>query len=265
VEKKERPYSRRWTFIKKVVLAALVIGLLAFTAFGCNGGETTEGQKEPTSETETYKPVIDPADFVTGIDNPYLPLTPGTTSIYEGDTGEGLEHIEVTVTNDVKEILGVQCVVVKDTVTIDGEVAEVTYDWFAQDKEGNVWYFGEDSKEYENGEAVSTAGSWEAGVDGAQPGIIMKSQPVVDEVYRQEYYEGEAEDMAEVVSLNESVSVQAGPYTDCLKTREWTPLEPGVTEFKYYAPGIGLVLETAGTSESQRIELVEIRGLNSSS
>ena len=251
--------------MKKAVLVALVFGLLTFIILGCNGGETKGEQKEPTSETDTYKPIIDPADFVASIDNPYLPLIPGSTFTYEGDTGEGLEHIEINVTNDVKDILGVQCVVVEDTVTIDGEVAEVTYDWFAQDKEGNVWYFGEDSKEYENGEVVSTAGSWEAGVDGAQPGIIMKAQPVVGEEYRQEYYEGEAEDMAEVVSLDESVSVQAGSYTGCLKTREWTPLEPGVTEFKYYAPGTGLVLETAGTSESQRIELLEIRGSNPTS
>jgi hypothetical protein len=172
------------------------------------------------SETETYHPVIDPADFTSIIDNPYFPLTPGTTYVYEGDAGNGFEHIEMTVRDETKEIVGVQCAVVEDTVTIDGEVAEVTLDWYAQDKEGNVWYFGEDSKEYENGKVTSTQGSWEAGVDGAEPGIIMKAQPSVGEEYRQEYYAGEAEDMARVESLSESASVPTGSYTDCLKTYE---------------------------------------------
>jgi len=221
---------------------------------GCGGEKTTEAPPE----TSDYQPAIDPADFVASIDNQYMPLFPRDTFVYEGDTGEGLEHIEVEVLNEKREVMGVQCTVVLDTVTIDGEVVEVTYDWYAQDKEGNVWYFGEDSGEYEGGKLVGTQGSWEAGVDGAQPGIVMPAQPVVGEEYRQEYYEGEAEDMAEVVSLDETESVAAGSFTGCLKTKEWTPLEPGVVEFKYYAPGIGLILETAGESESQRIGLLEI-------
>jgi hypothetical protein len=236
------------------MFACAVIALLAITAWGC-GGETAQ----PEGGEEAYAPLIDPADFVSGIDNPYFSLTPGTTFIYEGDTGEGFEHIEVVVTEEVREVMGVQCVVVEDTVTIDGEVAELTYDWYAQDGDGNVWYFGEDSREYENGKAVSTRGSWEAGVDGAQPGIIMRAQPVIGDEYRQEYYEDEAEDMARVESLDEAVTVPAGSYSDCLKTYEWTPLEPGVSEFKYYSPGVGLVLETAGKGESRRIELVEIK------
>ncbi len=246
--------------MKKAIVAVAAVAFIALLAAGCGGGGAKEGQPtEPSSDTEAYKPVIDPGDFISGIDNPYLPLVTGTTFIYEGNTGEGREHIEVVVTGDTKEIMGIECVVVKDSVTIEGEMVELTYDWFAQDKEGNVWYFGEDSKEYEDGEVVSSAGSWEAGVDGAQPGIVMRAQPAVGDEYRQEYYEGEAEDMAQVMSLDEAVSVPTGSYTGCLKTREWTPLEPGVTEFKYYAPGIGLILETAGASESGRIELIEIR------
>ncbi len=240
--------------MKRMIIAAVCIVFVLFLWSGCGGEKTTE----VSQETAEYRPEIDPGDFVEGIDNQYMPLFPGDTFVYEGDTGEGLEHIEVEVTDEKREVMGVRCTVVLDTVTIDGEVVEVTHDWYAQDKEGNVWYFGEDSGEYEDGKLVSTAGSWEAGVDGAQPGIVMPAQPVVGEEYRQEYYEGEAEDMAEVVSLDETETVATGSYSGCLKTREWTPLEPGVTEFKYYAPGIGLILETAGESESQRIELVEV-------
>jgi hypothetical protein len=255
---KGRLYPRRCESMKKAIV--VVIGLLALLSFGCGEGQTTGGQeKEPASDTEAYNPVIDPADFTSSIDNPYLPLTPGTTFVYEGDTGEGFEYIEVTVTNETKEILGVRCVVVEDTVTIDGEIAEATYDWYAQDNAGNVWYFGEDSKEYENGEVVSTTGSWEAGVDGALPGIIMKARPVIGEEYRQEYYAGEAEDMARVEGLNESAAVPTGSYTGCLKTYEWTPLEPDLKEYKYYMQGIGMVLETQVEDESLRIELIEIK------
>jgi hypothetical protein len=241
--------------MKKMIAIAMAIGLLSFLALGCNGGEEA-GTK---SEAETYHPVIDPADFTSTIDNPYFLLTPGATYIFEGDAGDGFEHIEMTVSNETKEIVGVECVVVEDTVTIDGEVAEVTLDWYAQDKDGNVWYFGEDSKEYENGKVKSTQGSWEAGVDGAEPGIIMKVRPSVGEEYRQEYYAGEAEDMVKVESLSESVSVTTGSYSDCLKTYEWTPLEPDLKEYKYYALGIGIVLETQVEDESLRIELIDIK------
>ena len=145
----------------------------------------------------------------------------------------------------------------RDTVTVDDELVEDTYDWYAQDKEGNVWYMGEDSKEYEDGAVVSTEGSWEAGVDGAKPGMIMKGNPQAGDSYRQEYYKGEAEDMAKVISLNESVSVPYGSFENCLQTEEWTPLEPDVLEHKYYAPSVGLVLEVDIESED-RVELIDI-------
>lgn len=232
---------------KKIAVLIAAIGLLTLILAGCGGREEPSG----------YKPHIDPDNFVTTIDNAYFPLKPGTSFVYEGNTGDGLERIEVSVTSDTKKILGVDCTVVRDTVTVGGELAEDTYDWYAQDKEGNVWYFGEDSKEYEGGKVVSTRGSWEAGLNGAQPGIIMKARPVVGEKYRQEYDKGNAEDMAEVVSLSESVTVRTGSYDNCLKTREWTPLEPGVEEYKYYAPGVGQILETPVDDESQRVELIE--------
>jgi uncharacterized membrane protein YkoI len=205
-----------------------------------------------------YNPVIDPNNFVEGVDNPYFPLTPGTTFIYEGETEDGTEHIEVLVTDDTKVILGVECVVVRDTVSVDGEMTEDTYDWYAQDVEGNVWYMGEDTKEYENGEVVGTAGSWEAGVDGAKPGIVMQAAPPAGEPYRQEYYAGEAEDMAQVISLIESARVPYGSYDNLLVTKEWTPLEPGIAENKYYAAGVGLVLEETVQGGSDRTELIDI-------
>jgi len=240
----------------KIIILAAGIAFVFMFAAGC-GEDSSEDSPVIDVGNEPYDPVINPADFVAQIDNQYLPLTPGTTLIYEGEIEDGMERIEVEVTHETKDILGVTCIVVRDTVRVDGELVEDTYDWFAQDKDGNVWYFGEDSKEYEDGE-VDPAGSWEAGVDGAKPGIIMKASPQVGDAYRQEYYEDEAEDMAEVLSLNESVSVAYGLFDNCLQTQEWTPLEPDVVENKYYAPGIGVVLEVTVVGESERVELIEV-------
>jgi hypothetical protein len=240
--------------MKRILILTLNLGFALIFALGC-------GEDDPVIDVgdETYNPVINPADFVEQIDNQYLPMTPGTTFVYDGESEDGKEKIEVNVTHETKEILGVTCIVVRDRVWVNDELVEDTFDWFAQDKDGNVWYFGEDSKEYEGGKVVSTEGSWEAGVDGAKPGIIMKGNPQVGDAYRQEYYEDEAEDMAEVLSLNESVSVSYDSFEDCLKTQEWTPLEPDVVENKYYAPGVGVIKEVAVEGESERVELVEVK------
>ncbi len=224
---------------------------------------TTSTSTIPTSTSEaspttTVAGQIDPADFSTTIDNKYMPLKPGTTYIYESE--DGATRVEVVVLQETKTIQGVTCVVVGDTVSEDGAVVEDTLDWYAQDKDGNVWYFGEDSKEYENGVVVSTAGSWEAGVRGAVPGIIMKADPQVGDVYQQEYLKGEAEDMAEVLALDATVTVPYGSFTQVLRTKEWTPLEPGVEEEKFYAPGIGNVLTKAVKGGSDVEHLVEIIG-----
>jgi len=228
----------------------IILGVLMISACG--------GASQEQRGQEAYAPEIDPANFVDKIDNQNFPLTPGTTMIYEGETDEGLEHIETAVTQETKEIMGVTCVVVWDRVTLDGELVEETYDWYAQDRDGNVWYFGEDTKEYEAGQVVGTKGSWQAGVDGALPGVIMKADPQVGETYRQEYYEGEAEDMAEVVSLTEAAAIAYGSYDQVLMTKEWTPLEPGISEHKYYASGVGMILEEVVEGGSGRIELVDI-------
>jgi len=145
----------------------------------------------------------------------------------------------MTVTSEAKKIMGVECVVVDDRGYEAGTLIEKTYDWYAQDKKGNVWYFGEDSKEYENGKVVSTKGLWEAGVDGAKPGIIMQANPKMGQSYHQEYYEGEAMDMARVLGSNASVTVPYGSIHHVLETKEWTPLQPGFSEKKYYVRGVG--------------------------
>jgi hypothetical protein len=202
---------------------------------------------------DTYEPAIDPANFVSVIDNPFFPLVPGTTFISEG----GGEHVEFAVTHNTKKILGVTCVEVHDTVTVGGELAEDTLDWFAQDRDGNVWYFGESTFELEDGRPVSVEGSWEGGVDGAQPGIVMKAHPAVDDFYRQEFMLANAEDIAEVVSLNRTVTVPYGTFQHCLETEETTPLEPDAEENKYYAAGVGFVLQV-DTVTGARNELIAI-------
>lgn len=202
-----------------------------------------------------YNPLIVPAFFAAAIDNPYFPLVPGTTFFFEADTPDGFEQVETIVTHETKKILGVTCVVVHDIARLDGEIIEDTFDWYAQDCRGNVWYFGEFSTTYDNGTPTGTVGSWEAGVDGAMPGIIMKACPRVGETYRQEFYAGVAEDMADVLALDKTASVPYGDFNDCLKTRDYTPLDSTVNEFKYYAPGVGQVLTK---EEGFRVELVDV-------
>ena len=219
---------------------------------GCAGD--TADPIDPGDDGD-YSVTIDPADFVPVIDNDRLPFVPGSTWVYESTGREEVERIEVVVTDEQRIVMGVTTTVVRDTVTVDGELVEDTYDWYAQDHEGNVWYFGEETAEYEDGEIVSTAGAWEAGVDGALPGIAMEADPTVGDSYRQEYYPGEAEDLAEVVRSGESQEVVFGAFDDLIVIEEWTPLEPDVVEEKSYASGVGVVLETTVQGGSGRIEL----------
>lgn len=241
--------------MKQVPLYFRLILILILGLVGC-------GNQDDNAEDAAalpYTVTIDPADFVAVIDNPYMPLTPGTTRIYEGETEDGLEHIEVSVLDETRVVMGVTVTIVRDTVSLDGVVIEDTHDWFAQDKEGNVWYFGEEVDNYEDGVLADHHGAWEAGVDGALPGIVMYANPAdhIGEPYRQEYYAGEAEDMGEVMSVTETVTVPFGTFTDVLQTKDWTPLEPGVMEYKFYAAGVGVVKEFAVDSE-ETIELIEV-------
>jgi hypothetical protein len=186
-------------------------------------------------------------------------LKPGTTFVYEGKTEGVPARKVVAVTHDTKNIMGVDCVVIKDTVTKNGKLEEQIYDWYAQDKKGNVWYFGEDSKDYKNGKVTTTKGSWEAGKDGAKPGIIMQAHPKVGQSYRQEYYKGKAEDFAQVTDLNGSTHVPYGSFDHMVVTKEWTPLDRGVVENKYYAAGIGFVKDIAVKGPPSYRVLVDVR------
>lgn len=241
-----------------VILTSAVVLAIGILVTGCGDRDTdTAAEGDGTGTGAAYSVDIDPADFVAAIDNPYLPFKQGSSWVYEGETEDGSERIEVSVLAETRVVMGVTCTVVKDTVYLDGELIEDTLDWYAQDKDGNVWYFGEETAEYEDGEIVSTEGAWEAGVDGALPGVVMYSSPVVDEEYRQEYYAGEAEDMAKVLSLSETVMIGIGSYDDCYQIEEWTPLEPGITEHKFYARGVGVILEEKVEGEEGRIKLIE--------
>jgi Ca2+-binding RTX toxin-like protein len=208
--------------------------------------------------TDTPRP--DPSQFTTRIDNPFMPLRPGTTFIYE--KAEDGEEVTVTVTDGTRVVDGVTCVVVHDTERVNGLVVEDTFDWFAQDADGNVWYFGEKTAEYEPGnpDPVSTDGAWEAGVDGAEAGIVMLADPEVGTRYYQEFYEGEAEDWAEVKSLDAHAYVPYGNFGSAvLKTLDVNPLDPS-REHKFHAEGVGNVLATDEEGGREALVRIEVRG-----
>ena len=243
-----------------MLLVSAAVALAALAGCGASGGAGGKDQGKAQGKAQSaYAPNIDPADFTSKIDNKYFPLKPGTTFVYRGKTQDATEGDIMKVTSDTKNIMGVECVVVDDRVTEGGKLTEQTYDWYAQDNKGNVWYFGEDSKEIKNGKITSTGGSWEAGKDGAKPGIIMPAKPKVGETYRQEYYKGEAEDMARALKLDGSVTVPYGSFKDVLVTDEWTPLEKNVAEHKYYAPGVGNVKEIATKGPKETLTLVHVK------
>jgi hypothetical protein len=230
-------------------------GIVLLLAVGPVGAVSAGGC--PIQLPQGDEPVsLDPADFVAVIDNTFWPMAPGTRWVYrESDPRGNAQRVVVTVTDRAKEILGIQATVVHDVVSEDGNLVENTFDWYAQDVCGNVWYLGENTKEYENGVVVSTAGSWEAGVDGAQAGVVVPADPAVGMTYRQEFLAGEAEDTAAVLSLDEQAQVPAGHFVDVLLTKDVTPLSPRVLEYKLYAPGIGpvLVFGVSGGSDQERL------------
>ena len=247
-----------------LIASLATLGVLMLAA--CNGGGGARTPSPGESPTQGSSPTLpqgdepvqlDPADFVAEIDNPYWPMKPGNRWVYNETDAEGNEmQVEVTVTNDKKDIVGISATVVHDVVTQDGSVKEDTLDWYAQDVDGNIWYLGEDTKEYENAVVVSTEGSWETGVDGAQPGILVPADPTVGMTYRQEYLAGEAEDRAKILSLDQHVEVPYGAFDGCLQTEDTTPLDPDVLEHKYYCRDIGPVLAIDVASGAGREELV---------
>jgi hypothetical protein len=234
-----------------VLVAGLVVAAPALT-LGINGGACNRD----------YSPAITPADFETStgapnpIDNAYFPLAPGTTWVYDGyKEGATLEDV-MTVTPDTRTLMGVTVRVVRDTAYEDGILVEDTFDWYAQDDAGNVWYFGEDTREYDaQGNVTSTEGSWEAGANGSLPGILMEAAPASGDTYRQEYGLGIAVDMSTVLSLGKHLTVPLDTYANVIETKEYSCLESGL-DHKFYAPGVGLVTELAVANGNEEIHLV---------
>jgi hypothetical protein len=221
--------------LRRIATIGILVGAVA--PVGAVGAVATRGSSVFVA---VPIPKLPPARaFARRIDNKYFPLTPGTQFLYRGKQDGEPREVTVLVTHKTKTILGIRAVVVLDQVLVGGKPEEKTFDWYAQDKRGNVWYLGEDSSDFVKGKWVRSGGSWQAGVRGARPGIVMEAKPSVGDVYRQEYYKGHAEDMAGILRLNGSVSVPFGAFRKALVTKEWTPLEPGVVEQKYYLRGIG--------------------------
>ena len=195
---------------------------------------------------EPYRPAINPATFSHIVNHPYFPLVPGTTATFIEKEGGETREKKIAVTRATSTSMGVKCVVVHETETLGGVLREDTYNWFAQDRDGSVWCFGEACKEIKPGGQVSTQGSWEAGVNGAQPGIVMLGHPKVGDRYRRNFLGDVAEDIGEVAALDESVTVPLGSFNGCVRTREWSMLESGTSK-KWFARGVGVVrIEATG-------------------
>jgi hypothetical protein len=252
--------------MRTIIVTFLLLGSL-FAVSACGGGESaTTGSATATSAAPSSSslPVgdepfpLDPSEFTTEIDNPYWPMKPGSRWIFRETDAEGsVSKVVVTVLDKTKKIAnGVEARVVHDQVTEDGEVMEDTFDWYAQDADGNLWYLGEDTTEYENGKPKTKEGSWEAGVDGAEAGIIMPADPQVGMTYREEYYEGHAEDGASIISTDALAKVPYGRFTGGVQTRNFSGIEPNVIEEKIYAKGVGVVLEITVSGGSDRAELL---------
>jgi hypothetical protein len=245
---------------------SLAAGLLAVavTLAGCGTDSaepstTQDGTDRQPGLPQSSEPAkLDPADFTSDITNRWFPMKPGTRWVYRETEEDGEQlRVVVTATSITREIAnGVTARVVRDTVTSDGEIVEDTFDWYAQDGDGTVWYLGEETAEFEDGEVATREGSFEAGVDGALAGVVMPGDPEPGQAYRQEYYEGEAEDNGEVLSLEEMADVPAGHFDDLLLTKDTITIEPDVLEYKLYAPGVGNVLTLGISGGIGREELV---------
>ena len=244
------------TIKKPIVAFALLAIAIGITACGDDEGNGNSGGSS-SLPTGSEPANIDPAEFTTEITNPYWPMAVGSKWVYREADPEGDLRVEVTVTDQTKQIAnGVEARVVHDEVSRDGEPVEVTDDWYAQDADGNIWYLGEDTAEYENGKVVSREGSFEAGVDGAEAGVIMPADPQPGLEYRQEYLQGEAEDYASVIGFALQVEVPAARYDNVLQTQDVNPLgDPQQVENKFFAKDVGPVL-TLDLTGSGREELV---------
>jgi hypothetical protein len=227
--------------------------LAAGIALGACSDDEVETNRLPADYDLTI-----PTAWAPAVDNPLLPLRPGTTWRYETEIEDELEVVTVEVLDEKRDVNGVLATIVHDQVEVDGELVEDTFDWFAQDLNGNVWYLGEATQELEDGVVVGTEGSWEWGVGGALPGVMMWADPAahLGEEYRQEYYPRVAEDWGKVVALDQTVEVPYASFAGCVQTEEWDALQPEVVETKYHCPNVGVVLEV---EEDARVELVAFK------
>jgi hypothetical protein len=250
-----------------VFITAAVLVFSALLAAGCGssgpaGSSSREtGQLIQSGAGPNWPARVSPSDFSATVDNRYYPLRPGTTYRYRG-AKDGKPTVDVyAVSHETMSIENVPCIAVKDNLYEAGKLEEQTTDWYTQDSSGNVWYFGEATRELNaQGQTTSTEGSWQAGMDGAEPGIFMPADPQPGQSYRQEYYRGHAEDQFKVLDLSSVVSVPAGSYRTALLTEETTPLEPGVVDHKYYVRGIGNVKELTARGPRELAALASVAG-----
>ncbi len=242
-------------------LVALATAGVLCAACASGGGSSTAGSpsRTPTPGPTAYHVDLDPAQFSADVTNPWFPLKPGTTLVYEGRLEEGPGRDVVVVSDETQEVGGVRCRVVLDRVYVGGVLTETTRDLYAQDRQGDVWYFGEDTASLGDDLTMeSTEGTWHTGEAGALPGIVMTATPTVGDSHRQEYYAGHAEDFYEVVSTTATVTTPYKTFTGAVQTKEWTPLEPDVLDAKYYAKGVGEVAEQTVKGPTEKLALVSV-------
>ncbi len=222
---------------------------------------TVQAAPTPTAApaVEIYAPVVDPSNFVKTVNNPYYPLKPGRSFTYTGKKEKLSLRKEIVVSKKTRVVMGVRCTEVADSMWVAGKLAQKTLEWYAQDKDGNVWYFGADAKQYKSGKIIGSAGSWQAGVNGAQPGIIMRAKPTLGDNYRQNYLKGTVEDMGYVVSLDGALKVPYHAYKDLLITLQWSNLTPDIIENRYYARGVGFVYSEIAQGGTGELKLAKIK------
>jgi hypothetical protein len=242
---------------KLVTALLLSVTIAALGACGSESDQAVEADSEPPAPPPAAN--IDPSNFVRRVDNPYFPLEPGTTSRHRG-VKEGQPALDVfAVTHRTKQILGVTNTVVDDRAYVDGRLEEISHDWYAQDRQGKVWYFGEHIMEFNRkGKRIPAQGAWRAGVDGARPGIAMPAHPKVGDSFRPEYYKGTAEDVYRVLDLSAKVTVPHRSYSHVLVMSEQSRLEPGVLGLKFHAQGVGQIKESVPTGPHETLSLVSV-------
>jgi hypothetical protein len=247
--------------MSKRTIFAVIAGAMALVSVapGVALASSTRSQSTTTACDPPAPPPMPPAsEFVKTVDNAYFPLPPGTKLVYRGqDAGDRVVD-KVLVTDETKTILGVTATVVLDRVMVNGQPSEKTFDWYAQDKRGNVWYLGEAAFDFVHGHWVRADDSWRAGRDGALAGFIMEAHPKVDDVYAQEHLPGTAMDVARVVDTDATISVPYGTFTHALKSKECTPIEPGVIDVKFYGQGVGEVSEATARGGMSSLVLVSV-------